>query len=193
MTDRVSKLVERINALEAELEEEFENRRKQFKYSVEQHKIVFGHDIERQHEKLKRRLLPYIIGARPLMFLTAPIIYSVMIPFVLLDVFVTIYQVICFPVYQIGKVQRANYISFDRNQLSYLNGLEKLNCMYCSYGNGLLAYASEVAAQTEKHWCPIKHAKRMEGVHRHYAEFFEFGDAEGYRKKHGQEDHDAGS
>jgi hypothetical protein len=101
---------------------------------------------------------------------------------VLLDIFVSLYQAVCFPVYGIEKVRRGDYIAFDRKHLSYLNGLEKLNCVYCSYGNGLLAYAAEIAGRTEKRWCPIKHAKRMAAVHRHYSEFVDYGDADAYRR-----------
>lgn len=187
MTDRVATLVSRIHALEADLDEEFERRREQFSYTVEQRKVVFERETKRQHEALKQRLMSYIAGARPLVVLTAPMIYSVIIPFVLLDLFVSLFQAICFPVYRIEKVRRSDYIVFDRKHLSYLNGLEKLNCMYCSYGNGLLAYAAEIAGRTEKRWCPIKHAKRMAGAHRHYAEFFEYGDAESYRQEQSPE------
>jgi hypothetical protein len=183
MTDRVTTLLERIHALETELEQELVSRREQFSYRVEQRKIVFERDIELRHEALKQKLMPYIAGAHPLVVLTAPVIYSMIVPFVLLDLFVTIYQAICFPIYRIQKARRSDYIIFDRKHLSYLNGVEKLNCMYCSYGNGLLAYATEIAGRTEKRWCPIKHAKRMAGVHSHYAEFLEYGDCEGYRQK----------
>lgn len=183
MTDRVATLLARMRELENELDEEFERRQEQFSYKLEQRKIVFEHDIERQHEALRQKLMPYIAGARPMVILTAPVIYSMIIPFVLLDLFVTIYQAVCFPVYRIEKAKRSDYIVFDRRHLSYLNGLEKLNCMYCSYGNGLLAYTAEIAGRTEKRWCPIKHAKRMASAHRHYAEFLEYGDGEGYRQK----------
>ncbi|PLW75323.1 hypothetical protein [Cohaesibacter celericrescens] len=191
MRDRVVALAERIRELEADLEQELESRRKLFSYNMEQRKIGFARDIERQHKALKQKLVLYIAGARPLVVLTAPIIYSGLVPFILLDLFLTLYQVTCFPIYRIKAVKRADYIAFDRKYLSYLNGLEKLNCMYCSYGNGLLAYAVEVAAQTEKYWCPIKHAKRMPGVHRHYPEFLEYGDAEGYRQKQELSHHDS--
>jgi hypothetical protein len=66
--------------------------------------------------------------------------------------------------------------------LSYLNALEKLNCVYCGYANGTLAYAREIAARTEQFWCPIKHARRVGGVHLRGERFFEFGDAEAYRQ-----------
>jgi hypothetical protein len=191
MTDKVAKLVAQIHLLQAELEQEFENRRDQFKYTVKQRKVVFEQDIARQHKLLKQKLMSYLANARPLVVLTAPVIYAMIIPFVLLDAFITVYQAICFPVYRIEKVKRADYITFDRDQLSYLNVVEKVNCVYCSYGNGLLAYAAEIAGRTEKHWCPIKHAKRMAGVHRHYSDFLEYGDGEGYRKLQSPPGHDS--
>lgn len=182
MTDKVTKMIERIKELEDELEAEFDRRRGQFSYRFEHGKVVFARDIDRQHAAIKQKLGSYVAGARPMVVLTAPVIYSVIVPFVLLDIFVSLYQAICFPVYGIQKVRRDDYITFDRKHLSYLNGLEKLNCVYCAYGNGLLAYASEIAGRTEKHWCPIKHAKRMAAVHRHYPEFADYGDAEAYQK-----------
>ena len=45
--------------------------------------------------------------------------------------------------------------------------------------NGVLI---EVAARTERHWCPIKHARRALAAHEHYREFVDFGDADAYRK-----------
>ncbi len=182
MSDRIDNLRARMCELEGELEQEFERQRKVFKYKIESRRVVFERDVHRHHIALKQKLAPYLAEARPLVVLTAPIIYSMIIPFVILDVFITIYQAVCFPVYRIEKARRADYITFDRKHLSYLNGLEKLNCIYCSYGNGLLAYAREIAGRTEKQWCPIKHAKRMEGMHAHYSDFANFGDAEAFQK-----------
>lgn len=182
MTDKVATLIQRIRALEDELEEEFARRRNAVRYQVKQGRIVFEQDVRRRHKLIQQKLSSYLAEARPLVVLTAPIIYSVIIPLVMLDVFLTIYQAICFPIYRLEKVLRADYITFDRKHLSYLNGLEKFNCIYCSYGNGLLAYAREIAARTEKHWCPIKHAKRMAGLHAHYSEFVEYGDAEAFHR-----------
>ena len=183
MADKVSSLVRRIRELEGKLENEFARRRAEFAYRIERGKVVFEKETVHQHKVIRQRLMSYIAGARPLVVLTAPVIYAVIVPFVLLDLFVTVYQAICFPVYGIEKVRRSDHIALDRRHLSYLNGLEKLNCMYCGYGNGLLSYVSEIAGRTEKHWCPIKHAKRMAGVHQYYPEFLEFGDAEGYRQR----------
>ena len=181
MADRITTLIERVRKLEAELEKEFDQKRSDFRFRLERGRVEFESDLRRRHKAVKQKMWSYLAGARPLVILTAPVIYAVIIPFALLDIFITIYQAVCFPVYRLKKVKRGEYITFDRNQLSYLNGLEKLNCIYCSYGNGLLAYAVEIAARTEKHWCPIKHAKRMAGRHAYYHEFVEFGDAEAFQ------------
>ena len=91
--------------------------------------------------------------------LTTPVIFALAIPLALLDLFVTAYQRVCFPVYGIERVRRARYFTLDRHRLPYLSALEKVNCTYCSYANGVLAYAREVTARTESYWCPIKHAR----------------------------------
>jgi hypothetical protein len=84
---------------------------------------------------------------------------------------------------RIPLVRRSDYIALDRGKLAYLNGIEKANCNYCGYANGLLAYIREVTARTEQYWCPIKHARRVKGAHPHYRAFVDYGDAEGYKKE----------
>lgn len=183
MSDKVTKLMARIKALEDELEEAFDEQRAALNMRIEHGRAVFDKEVQRRHAALRTGLLQYIVGSRPLIVLTAPVIYAVIIPFVLLDLFVTIYQAVCFPVYGIEKVRRRDYLAIDRHRLQYLNALEKLNCVYCGYGNGLLAYASEIAGRTEKFWCPIKHAQRMARSHHHYPEFADYGDADAYRAR----------
>lgn len=110
------------------------------------------------------------------LILTAPFIYAMIIPAVVLDLFTFIYQTVCFPVYGIPKVNRADYISFDRHKLPYLTSIQKVNCAYCSYFNGLISYVREVASRTEQYWCPIKHAIKKKGLHKRHKDFFEYGD-----------------
>jgi hypothetical protein len=100
---------------------------------------------------------------------------------VVLDLFVWVYQWVCFPLYGLARVERAPYFVFDRVHLGYLNIIEKINCAYCSYGNGLMAYAREVVGQTEQYWCPIKHARKVLHAHPYYMGFVDFGDAQAYR------------
>jgi hypothetical protein len=115
--------------------------------------------------------------------LSAPIIYSLIIPFAVVDAWVSIYQAICFRVYGIPQVRRGRYMVFDRAGLRYLNALEKLNCAYCSYVNGVIAYVREVGSRTEQYWCPIKHARRVLGAHPRYPDFEEYGQGEQYKEK----------
>jgi hypothetical protein len=123
----------------------------------------------------------YLRSAGLLNVLVSPVIYSLLLPMIVLDLWVTFYQHICFRAYGIPLVRRSTYILLDRRHLAYLNGIEKLNCIYCGYGNGVFAYAREVASRTEQFWCPIKHALRVRDPHQRYAKFLDYGDAEGYR------------
>jgi len=183
MTPQIAALTEKIRALESELDAELAKRRAALRIGLEPGRIAFEAELLRRHRELRRRLLPYLFGADPLVVLTAPVIYAGIVPFLLLDIFVSLYQAVCFPIYGIAKVKRADYLVFDRHHLAYLNALEKLNCAYCSYANGLIAFTREIAARTEQYWCPIKHARRVIGAHARYATFDDYGDGEGYQER----------
>ncbi|HLY18035.1 MAG TPA: hypothetical protein VKR61_12475 [Bryobacteraceae bacterium] len=176
-------LVQRIKTLEKELNTALEGKEQAFRYSWANGKARFEHEVLSQHRKFKHSLVPYILHSRFLVLVTAPMIYVGFIPFSLLDLFVWIYQAVCFRVYGIPRVKREDYLVFDRGQLRYLNLLERVNCIYCSYANGLCAYVTEVAARTEQHWCPIKHARRIRAPHSRYTHFFDYGNAEQYSRQ----------
>lgn len=127
-------------------------------------------------------LLANIRDASAGTLVTAPAVYVLTLPLAFLDLCVTVYQWVCFPVYGIAVVPRRRYFAFDRHKLPYLNLLERANCAYCSYANGVLAYTREIAARTETYWCPIKHARRVRDAHRHYRAFFAYGDGRAYRR-----------
>jgi hypothetical protein len=183
MPAQIDVLMEKLRAVEAEIEVELSKRREALRYHIENRKFVFAEEVLKVQRVIKTKLSAYIRNANPLIVLTAPVIYALIIPFVLMDLFVMAYQAICFPVYKIPLVRRRDYLVFDRHHLAYLNLLEKINCAYCSYGNGVIAFAREVAGRTEVYWCPIKHARRMLGPHPHYQGFADFGDAEAFRAK----------
>ncbi|MBL9033466.1 MAG: hypothetical protein JNN33_01810 [Rhodospirillaceae bacterium] len=182
MNPQIAALIDDIKRRQAELDAELAKHRANLAFGLERGRIVFEQEILRRHRELQIGLARYVLGARPLVVLSAPVIYSGIVPLVLLDLFVTLYQAVCFPVYGIAKVRRGDYLVFDRHHLAYLNALEKLNCAYCSYANGLIAYAREIASRTEEYWCPIKHARRVIGTHARYADFEDYGDAEGFRR-----------
>jgi hypothetical protein len=183
MDNLVDDLTRKIRALEAQMDAHIAQRRAELRVGMERGRVVFEEEVLRRHRALKTALLTYIWNANLLVIVTAPAIYAMIVPLLLLDLFVTVYQAVCFPVYRIPKVRRADYFVFDRHHLAYLNVLEKLNCAYCSYANCLIAYVREIAARTEQYWCPIKHARRVIGSHARYASFDDFGDAESYQAR----------
>ena len=125
----------------------------------------------------------YVWSGSVASLLTAPVIYSLVVPLVLLDAWVMVYQAIGFRAWDLRPVRRRDYFAIDRHRLKYLNGIEKLNCLFCSYANGLFAYVHEVASRSEQYWCPIKHGRRVRGAHHRYATFAAYGDARTYRDR----------
>jgi hypothetical protein len=183
MTAQLDTLMDKLRSVEAEIEAELAKRREELRYRIESRRIVFEEDVRRIHRAIKTHAARYFINANPLIVLTAPVIYSLIVPIALVDIWVMAYQAICFPIYRIPKVRRRDYLIFDRHHLAYLNVIEKINCAYCSYCNGAIAFVREVGSRTEVYWCPIKHARRILGPHPHYQGFADFGDAEGFREK----------
>ena len=172
----------RLAALRRGLAREMRAQRRRWRYRVRRGRVEFEADVRDLHVRFRQSLPAYLIGASPWSLLTAPVVYSLVVPFVLLDLWVTVYQWICFPLYGIQRVPRRPYFRLDRHKLQYLNAIEKANCTYCTYANGLLAYVREVAARTEQYWCPIKHARPIPAPHDRYHHFFDYGDAASYRR-----------
>ena len=181
MGNNIQAIIEKIKKLENELAEEIQKKEARFSYKIHEKKIFFQEDIKKKHQLLAKAVARYFADAALLNILTAPFIWVCIIPALFMDAMVTLYQFICFPVYGIPKVKREQYIIFDRQSLRYLNVIEKINCTYCGYFNGLIAYVQEIAARTEQYWCPIKHARRIAAIHSRYKNFLEFGDGDGYR------------
>ena len=176
--NNLNDLLARIQALQEDIEEEYCRAREE----LQERQARLAEEFLRQQKRYRVGLLRFLARSSLPAILTAPVIYAGWIPFLLMDLFVTVYQAICFPVYRIPKVKRSDYLVFDREDLPYLNAIEKFNCFYCSYGNGVAAYTREVAARTEQYWCPIKHARRIKAAHDRYPLFFDHGDAEAFRQ-----------
>ena len=183
----IDDILKRLQKLQSELEEEIDSllqeKRQEFRYHLSKGKVKFEQGMKRLQRRHKLNTWKYLVNARIGHILTAPFIYMVIVPFLLLDMLVSIYQHICFRVYGIPRVSRKDFIIIDRQQLAYLNLIEKINCMYCGYANGLIEFVREVSARTEQYWCPIKHARRSPDPHRLVAQFVDYGDAESYKKK----------
>lgn len=183
MTQRMKDLADQIVGLQSELDREIERRRKALGLELSHRIGEFEMGVASEHRRLRLGLGAFFGRTSPAVILTAPVIYSLIIPLALADAWVSAYQAICFRAYGIPRVNRRDYIAFDRDRLAYLNLIERLNCAFCGYANGLVAYVREVTSRTEQYWCPIKHAVKISDPHRRYYEFLEYGDAEGYRAR----------
>ncbi len=183
MTDQIEILLDKIKHLEIELIDELQKQEEEFAFKISKQRIYFEKNIIIKHKEYAKRIFNYIVDAPIKHIISTPIIWMCLIPFLLLDMTVTLYQAICFPIYGIPKANRQDYIIFDRKYLNYLNLIEKINCGYCSYANGLIAYIQEITARTEQFWCPIKHARRLKILHSRYQKFINYGDAETFRAK----------
>jgi hypothetical protein len=181
MSAKIAELADKIAKLEFQLLEELKNQQEEFKYKLEGKRVRFEQNVLEAHRALKVAVLPWLLNSTIRSVLSIPFIYSMVIPLAFLDITVTIYQHICFRLYNIARVDRSRYVVIDRHQLAYLNGIEKFNCMYCGYGNGVIAYTREIVARTEQYWCPIKHARKVLGTHARYNKFPAYGDAEAYK------------
>jgi len=181
MNKAIDEILEKISKLEEELEKELEKEKIPFK--IVNKRVYFDENIVKEQKKYAQDLITYIKESNILFILTAPIIYALIIPAIILDISVWIYQTINFRVYKIKPVKRSDYIVLDRGYLPYLNIIEKINCLYCGYFNGLIGYVGEVAARTEQYWCPIKHARKIAYRHSRYNRFFPYGDAKAFRER----------
>jgi len=183
MNEKISLLLAQISALEDDLRQAMQDQQASALFQIKGKRVEFEESVRQAHRQLKNNFFRWLVTNRPQNLLTGPIIYSMIVPMLILDGCVSFYQLTCFPIYGINKVRRGDYIAYDRQQLEYLNFIEKFHCTYCAYGNGLLAYVSEIVARTEAYFCPIKHARKMLGTHAHYASFLPYGEAESYEAK----------
>jgi len=183
MNDRVRQLVAQMAALEDELRTALHEQESRVFFQIKGRRIEFEQSVRQAHQRLKTGFFHWLVSYRPQNLITGPIIYGMIVPLLVLDLFVSFYQATCFPIYRIAKVRRTDYIVLDRQHLAYLNFIEKFHCTYCAYGAGLIAYTTEIVARTEQYFCPIKHARKILGTHARYARFLDYGEAADYEAR----------
>lgn len=181
--NKLQEIIEEIKRLENQLLEEIQRKEEEYFYRIKGKKVYFEEATRKYHKTFAVKIHTYLLKSSFLNILTAPVIWFCLFPALFMDLVVSLYQFICFTVYNIPKVNRADYIVIDRQSLSYLNPIEKLNCVYCGYFNGLIAFVQEIAARTEQYWCPIKHARKLGTIHSRYYKFMEYGNHQDYQER----------
>lgn len=183
MKSRINKILEEIENKKNELYQEYNNLKEKYNFDFIKWKVTFSEDQKLENQKKKKSVWETIFSKTIREILSIPFIYAFIIPAIILDISIFIYQNTAIRLYKIPLAKRSDYINLDRKHLDYLNWIEKINCIYCSYVNGLLSYAVEVAWRTEKYWCPIKHARKEVLTEHSWQKYFaDYGDADGFRQ-----------
>ncbi len=183
MNDRIREIIKEIDEMKLKLAEEIDKQESHISYQVKNGYVTFGQEVLAKQRENMKSLLTWFREVPLLHLLSSPIIYAMVIPAVVLDIILFVFQQVIFRIYKFELIKRSDYMHFDHRYLGYLNPIEKLNCLYCSYFNGLMLYASAVAGRTELFFCPIKHAKKIVAQHKYYEVFLSYGDEEDYQKK----------
>ena len=183
MDNRIQDLIKRIDALNEKLGKEYARLAEKYGFYLRQKKVVFLEKFRTRNRLLRIPAWKYVIPTSIRHVLSLPFIYMMIVPAVILDAFITLYHLVAFPLYGIPKVKRGEFIVYDRKFLDYLNVIQKVHCLYCSYVNGLFAYSAEIAARTERYWCPVKAAHRPAVYHGWYEDFADYGNPEQWKEK----------
>ena len=165
MNQSIKDILEKINKLNRQLSEKYNQLAEKYGFSSAGRRIVFLQEFRKRNKKFKIPTWKYVIPQNIRHLLSMPFIYMMIVPVVILDIFVTIYHLVAFSLYHIPKI----------------------HCLYCTYVNGIFAYAVEVGARTERYWCPVKAAHKPKFHHDWYSEFADYGNPEEWKEKFNDE------
>jgi len=182
MKSRINQILEDIKNKKEELYLEYEKAKEKYGFKIEWRKIIWNSWKIKEFKKSRKSAWETIFTAEIRELISFPFIWFMLIPSIILDISLFIYQNTAIRLYKIPLAKRSDYIVFDRKQLAYLNWIQKLDCIYCSYVNWLFQYATEIAWRTEKYWCPIKHARKKSWSHDWEEYFADYGDAEWFKE-----------
>lgn len=183
MNDKIREMLEEIEAMKIKLAEEIDKHESHISYEIKNGYVTFEKEVLAKQRENMKNLLSWFREVPLLHLLSSPVIYAMIIPAIFFDIVLFLYQQIIFRIYKFKFIKRNDYMHFDHHYLGYLNPIEKLNCLYCSYFNGLMLYASAIAGRSELYFCPIKHAKKIVSQHEYYDAFLSYGDEQEYQKK----------
>jgi len=183
LSDTIKKMITDIESMKAKLGEEIAKQEEYASYEIKNGYVAFEKEILAKQKENMKSLWLWFTETPLLHLLSSPVVYVMVLPAMLLDMMLFIYRKVVSSVFKFDFPERKEYVVFDRQYLGYLNIMEKLNCMYCSYFNGLMAYAAAIASRTEYYFCPIKHAKKVAYKHEYYDAFLRYGEEDKYQEK----------
>jgi hypothetical protein len=105
MPEKLHILLAKMAELENEINQTLRAQENEIRFHFRGKKVIFDRSIKEAHRKLKINFFRWL-ATRPQNLITGPIIYMMIFPILLIDIFVSFYQWTCFPVYGISKISR---------------------------------------------------------------------------------------
>lgn len=180
--DRIDKIMESIEKLKNDLRQEYINLQEKYDFFMEKRKVIFSLDAKNRQRIQRINVWIYAFTPSFKHLISIPFIYFMFIPAIILDFGLFIYQFAALFCYGIPRVERKDYFIYDRRFLAYLNIIQKINCLYCSYVNWLFAFAVEIGSRTEQYWCPVKHAINSDSEHKYFKNFADYWDPDWFNE-----------
>ena len=183
MDSKIKLLQQKMDELEIALHKEYAELADKYGFSIKQKRVEFLEKFRERNRTFRIPAWKYAIPVNIRHVLSLPFIYMMIVPTVILDLFLTIYNWIALPLFHIPVVRRREIIVYDRQFLDYLNWIQKIHCIYCTYVNGVFAYAVEIGGRTERYWCPIKAADKPQVHNNWYKDYADYGNPEEWHEK----------
>ena len=99
MNKKIRDLLDQIAALEDDLRATVHEQETEALFQIRGKRIEFEASVRETHRRLKNGFFHWLVTNRPLNLITGPIIYSMILPLLLLDLCVSFYQATCLPNY----------------------------------------------------------------------------------------------
>jgi hypothetical protein len=113
LSKRATQIADEIRTLEKELRQEIQRIRIN-SFEIREQAIHFKDEVVTRHRTQALSLLTYLRRAKMKHIICLPIIWSCLLPAIVMDAVVSLYQMLCFSLFGIPKVKRSDHVVFDR-------------------------------------------------------------------------------
>ena len=92
MNERINQILSQMAELEAELRSAVHDQESRMFFQIKGKRVEFDRTVREAHRKLKTNFFRWLVTNRPQNLITGPVIYSMVIPLLMLDACVSFYQ-----------------------------------------------------------------------------------------------------
>jgi len=142
MNQSLDALHEETKELEKLMAGKIQQTKSKINFELDQGRAVFLPGVRKRHRAMARRAWRMLWESSFLVILTSPVIYSLIIPRSMLDLLVSVYQRICFPIYGNGVLAYGREIAARTEQYwcpikhaRMSKGVHSRQCLYCDFGD----------------------------------------------------------